>query len=46
MVWIGVADKVRVFSKVLYLRFDRQRNIEITATQAINLLRLLIINKI
>ena len=46
MVWIGVADKERVFSKVFYLRFDRQRNIEITATQAINLLRLLIINKI
>ena len=46
MVWMGVADKERVFSKVLYLRFDRQRNIEITATQAINLLRLLIINKI
>jgi nicotinamide-nucleotide amidase len=46
MVWIGVADKEKVFSKVFYLRFDRQRNIEITATQAINLLRLLIINKI
>ena len=46
MVWIGVADRERVFSKVFYLRFDRQRNIEITATQAINLLRLLIINKI
>ena len=46
MVWIGVADKDRVFSKVFYLRFDRQRNIEITAIQAINLLRLLIINKI
>lgn len=46
MVWIGVADKKRVLSKVFYLRFDRQKNIEITATQAINLLRLLIINKI
>ena len=46
MVWIGVANKEKVVSKVFYLRFDRQRNIEITATQAINLLRLLIINKI
>ncbi|MFZ9221624.1 MAG: nicotinamide-nucleotide amidohydrolase family protein, partial [Sediminibacterium sp.] len=46
MVWIGVANKEKVFSKVLYLRFDRHKNIEVTATQAINLLRLLIINKI
>jgi nicotinamide-nucleotide amidase len=45
MVWIGVADKDRVYSKVFYLRFDRQRNIEVTANQALNLLRLLIINK-
>ncbi len=46
MVWIGVANKEKVVSKVLYLRFDRHKNIEVTATQAINLLRLLIINKI
>jgi len=46
MFWVGVANKEKVVSKVFYLRFDRQRNIEITATQAINLLRLLIINKI
>jgi nicotinamide-nucleotide amidase len=46
MVWIGVASKEKVVSKLLYLRFDRARNIEVTASQAINLLRLLIINKI
>ncbi len=46
MVWIGVANKEKVVSKLFYLRFDRARNIEVTATQAINLLRLLIINKI
>ncbi len=46
MVWIGVANKEKVYSKVFYLRFDRQKNIEVTANQAINLLRLLIINKI
>jgi nicotinamide-nucleotide amidase len=46
MVWIGVASKEKVVSKVFYLRFDRLRNIEVTANQAINLLRLLIINKI
>jgi nicotinamide-nucleotide amidase len=46
MVWVGVANKEKVVSKVFYLRFDRARNIEVTATQAINLLRLLIINKI
>jgi len=46
MVWMGVANKEKVVSKVLYLRFDRHKNIEATASQAINLLRLLIINKI
>jgi len=46
MVWIGVANREKVVTKVFYLRFDRSRNIEVTATQAINLLRLLIINKI
>ncbi len=46
MVWVGVANKEKVVSKVFYLRFDRLRNIEVTANQAINLLRLLIINKI
>ena len=46
MVWIGVSNKENVYSKVFYLRFDRQKNIEVTANQAINLLRLLIINKI
>lgn len=46
MVWIGVANHEKVVSKVFYLRFDRQKNIEVTANQAINLLRLLIINKI
>lgn len=46
MVWVGVASKEKVVSKVFYLRFDRLRNIEVTANQAINLLRLLIINRI
>lgn len=46
MVWIGVANREKVVSKVFFLRFDRKRNIEVTANQAINLLRLLIINKI
>lgn len=46
MVWIGVSNHEKVVSKVFYLRFDRQKNIEVTAIQAINLLRLLIINKI
>ena len=46
MVWIGVSNKEKVVSKVFYLRFDRQKNIEVTANQAINLLRLLIINNI
>ena len=46
MVWVGVANREKVVSKVFYLRFDRLRNIEVTANHSINLLRLLIINKI
>jgi len=38
-VWIAVADKNKVETTVLHLRFDRQRNIEMTAANALNFLR-------
>jgi len=38
-VWIAVADKDKVETTILHLRFDRQRNIEMTAANALNFLR-------
>ena len=38
-VWIAVANKDKVETTVLHLRFDRQRNIEMTAANALNFLR-------
>lgn len=40
MVWIAVADQAKTVSRVFNFRFDRKRNIELTATNALNLLRL------
>ncbi len=44
LVWIAVADKEKVIAKQFNLRYDRQRNIEITAINALNLLRMLIVD--
>ena len=44
MVWIAVANKEKVVAKLFNFRFDRRRNIELTATNALNLLRIFIIN--
>ncbi|HEV7783626.1 MAG TPA: nicotinamide-nucleotide amidohydrolase family protein [Chitinophagaceae bacterium] len=38
-VWIGVANKDKVETLQLHLRFDRQRNIAMTAGNALNFLR-------
>jgi nicotinamide-nucleotide amidase len=38
-VWIAVGNKDRVEAQKLYFRFDRMRNIQLTATNALNLLR-------
>ena len=38
-VWIAVADKESTETLKLNLRFDRQRNIEMTASNALNFLR-------
>jgi nicotinamide-nucleotide amidase len=38
-VWVAVGDKENTVTKKFHFRFDRIRNIEITATNALNLLR-------
>ena len=38
-VWIAVGNKERMEAQKLYFRFDRTRNIQLTATNALNLLR-------
>jgi nicotinamide-nucleotide amidase len=38
-VWIAAGDNSSVFTQKFHFRFDRSRNIEMTAVQALNLLR-------
>jgi nicotinamide-nucleotide amidase len=38
-VWIAVGSKEKLEAQKLYFRFDRMRNIQLTATTALNLLR-------
>jgi nicotinamide-nucleotide amidase len=45
MVWVAVADQDRVVTQLFNFRFDRRRNIELTATNALNLLRIFIKEK-
>ncbi len=45
MVWVAVADEHRVVTQLFNFRFDRRRNIELTATNALNLLRIFIKEK-
>lgn len=42
MVWVAVAGKNRTESRLFHFRYDRKRNIELTATNALNLLRIFI----
>ncbi len=44
LVWIAVASKNKVVSRSFHFRFDRRRNIELTATNALNMLRTLIVD--
>ncbi len=44
LVWVAVANKEKVITKQLNFRFDRKRNIELTTTQALNLLRIFVLN--
>lgn len=42
MVWIAVASRGNSLAKIFNFRFDRRRNIELTAANALNLLRIFI----
>ncbi len=44
-VWIAVASKIKIKTKMFNLRFDRIKNIELTATHALNMVRELIVDK-
>ena len=42
-VWVAVGNNNKIIAQKFHFRFDRQRNIELTATNALNLLRMFII---
>ncbi|MEA3426223.1 MAG: competence/damage-inducible protein A [Bacteroidota bacterium] len=42
MVWVAVAGENRIETRLFQFRYDRKRNIELTATNALNLLRIFI----
>ncbi|KAF0236492.1 MAG: competence/damage-inducible protein, partial [Chitinophagaceae bacterium] len=44
LVWVAVANKNQVITKSFHFRFDRRRNIELTATNALNMLRGVIVD--
>jgi nicotinamide-nucleotide amidase len=41
-VWVAVASKTKIETRKFQFRFDRKRNIELTAMNALNMLRLLV----
>jgi nicotinamide-nucleotide amidase len=43
-VWVAVGNHQKIITEKLAFRFDRQRNIELTATYALNLLRKFILS--
>ncbi len=43
-VWVAVANKNEVKTKLFQFRYDRERNISLTATNALNFLRMLIVD--
>ncbi len=44
LVWIAVADSQKVIAKQYNLRYDRERNIQMTAINALNMMRMLIVD--
>jgi len=44
-VWIAVGDAHEIITRKLWFRFDRQRNIELTAINVLNLLRIFILSR-
>lgn len=45
MVWIAAGNKDEIVTQLLHFRFDRARNIEMTAINALNLLRKFIVSR-
>lgn len=43
-VWVAVANKKEVKTQLFHLRYDRERNIKLTAMNALNFLRMLIVD--
>jgi nicotinamide-nucleotide amidase len=46
MVWVAVASAEKTVTQLFHFRFDRSRNIELTAINALNVLRQLILGKL
>ena len=44
MVWVAVANNEKIITRQFNFRFDRRRNIELTSTQALNLLRVFLVD--
>jgi nicotinamide-nucleotide amidase len=44
-VWVAAGDREKTVTQKFHFRFDRERNIEMTATQALNLLRKFIVER-
>ncbi len=44
LVWIAIAGNKKIITKKFNFRFDRNRNIQLTATNALNLIRQLIVD--
>jgi nicotinamide-nucleotide amidase len=44
-VWIAAGDAHEIYTRKLWFRFDRQRNIEMTAINVLNLLRIFILSR-
>ncbi len=44
-VWIAAGDAQEIITRKLWFRFDRQRNIELTAINVLNLLRIFILSR-
>jgi len=44
-VWIAVGNREKVIAQKFFFRFDRQRNTELTAVNALNMARKFILSK-
>lgn len=46
MVWVAVANRTKVVAQQFNFRFDRERNIQLTVMNALNMLRLLMLEQL